>query len=73
MKTRLSAGEARGIATRWQIPLDSDYHALDRATVERIISAADERRYRKPPQANGSRARYFHAYLCRAAAKESVR
>lgn len=64
---RLDRGTARGIATRWQIPLDSDFHTLDSATVERIISAADEWRYRKPYLANGSRARYFHAYLQRAA------
>jgi hypothetical protein len=68
--SRITASEARDIATRWKIPLDSDYHALNRETVERIIGAADERRYRKPPQANGSRARYFHAYLSRAAASE---
>lgn len=68
---RLTPGEARGIATRWQIPLDKDFHALRSEEVERVIAAADERRYRKPSNANGSRARYFHAQLARVAARDS--
>lgn len=59
---------AQDIATRWRIPLDRDFHALDSDTVENIVAAADEYRYRKPRNANGSRARYFHALLCRRAA-----
>ena len=61
---------ALDLAARHGIPLDVDFHTLDFATMEAVIAAADERRYRKPPNANGSRARYFHAYLRRRATKK---
>jgi hypothetical protein len=58
---------ARSIANSYAIPLDRDYHTLDSDSVRRIVSAADSVSYRAPRNANGSRARYFHARLCRAA------
>lgn len=64
---RLTQSDARAIAAQYRIPLESDFYALTSEHVESIIAAADARGYRKPSQANGSRARYFHAYLCRAA------
>ena len=63
--------DARGVAAYYRIDLDRDFHALDSAQVERILIAADRWRYRAPRNANGSRARYFHAYLQRLARKES--
>lgn len=42
-----------------------DFHALPSSAVDSIIAAADRARYRKPRNANGSRARYFHAHLQR--------
>lgn len=62
--------DARNLARRYTIPLDQDFHSLDSTTVQAIISAADEWRYRRPANANGSRARYFHAYLCRLTARQ---
>ena len=44
-----------------------DFHALSSSVVDKIIAAADAARYRKPKDANGSRARYFHAMLVRRA------
>lgn len=64
---RLNQSDARAIANNYRIPLDSDFHALNSAQVESVIAAADARGYRKPASANGSRARYFHQYLRRAA------
>jgi len=58
--------EATSIANAHHIPLDVDFFTLDSDTVHRIIAAADERKYRQPKNANGSRARYFHAMLVRA-------
>lgn len=55
-----------GIATDYRIPLDEDFHALPSAVVGRILDAADACGYRRPKNANGSRARYFHAALQRA-------
>jgi hypothetical protein len=56
-------------AANYGIPLDADFHALDSYTVERILAAADSVKYRKPINANGSRARYFHSMLRRKAGK----
>ncbi len=64
---RLNRTDARELATRYRIQLDTDFHTLDSATVESIVAAADSVRYRAPRVRNGSRARYFHAYLARAA------
>ncbi len=44
-----------------------DFHALPSSAVDLLIDFADIHRYRKPRNANGSRARYFHAYLTRRA------
>lgn len=42
-----------------------DFHALRSSQVDALLTAADRYKYRKPKNANGSRARYFHAYLQR--------
>lgn len=59
---------ATAIALAHGIPLNADFHALDSAVVLRIVDAAKAYGYRKPKTASGSRARYFYAYLSRAAA-----
>lgn len=61
----MTYSQALEIAQRFNIPLNVDFHALPANTVERIIDAANEHKYRKPKNANGSRARYFHALLVR--------
>lgn len=58
--------EALTIARAHGIPLDVDFHSLPSDTVACVLAAADARKYRAPSGANGSRARYFHAMLCRA-------
>lgn len=58
--------EASKIATDYRIPLNADFHTLGADNVSRILDAADARKYRAPKNANGSRARYFHAMLVRA-------
>ena len=42
-----------------------DFHALSSTIVDRLVAEAKEVGYRKPKNANGSRGRYFHAYLSR--------
>ena len=64
---RLDEQEAKSLASLHRFPLNRDFHALRSDEVQGVIDAADSRRYRKPRNANGSRARYFHAYLRRAA------
>lgn len=67
---RLDKASAGAIATQFGIPLSRDFHSLDSDIVERILKAADSVKYRRPKNANGSRARYFHAYLQRAHSTE---
>jgi hypothetical protein len=52
-------------------PLGGNFHSLGTDVVAALIEEADERRYRRPKNANGSRARYFHDYLQRVAAREA--
>lgn len=44
-----------------------DFHALPAESVARLIVEAEWVRFRAPKNANGSRARYFYAYLQRLA------
>lgn len=46
---------------------EGDFHALPSDRVTQLLAYADLYRYRKPANANGSRGRYFHAYLQRLA------
>lgn len=67
--TLMSPETARCILFNCSIDPSEDFHALESDIVEQLLRYADEFRYRKPRSANGSRARYFHAYLQRRAAK----
>ena len=66
---RLTKTAAVGILTTcgldWQSP--PDFHALDAGKVEAVIACADAVRYRRPANANGSRARMFYQYVTRTA------
>ena len=44
-----------------------DFHALRSEVVDGLLVCATERGYRKPKNANGSRARCFYEYLVRTA------
>jgi hypothetical protein len=65
----VAKADAIDLAGRYGIDLTRDFHALPSGQVERIIEAADSVRYRQPRNANGSRARYFHARLVRTAGR----
>lgn len=64
---RLSPADARAILSRCLHNPLHDFHELRSGEVEALLVEADARRYRKPRNANGSRGRYFHAYLRRIA------
>lgn len=66
----MDKSDARELARNYGIPLNRDFHSLNTDTVESIIAAADSVNYRKPRNANGSRARYFHARLVRLASRK---
>jgi len=69
---KLDSSRAHDILSQCGAPLGNDFHSLRSEVVEALISAADSYGYRKPRNANGSRARYWHAYLVRAANRKDV-
>ncbi len=58
---------ARSILSAASVPVLADFHTLSSEQVERLLAEADMWHYRKPKNANGSRARYFHDMLQRRA------
>ena len=58
--------EAASFAHNYSIDLSKDFFTLSPFEVGRVLDAADQWKYRKPKQANGSRGRYFFAALQRA-------
>lgn len=67
---KLNRSAARDILQRCHVDIDSDFHVLGSGAVERLLVEAARLGYRKPRNANGSRGRYFHAYVTRAARRE---
>lgn len=65
---RLTPYDARAILNRTHTA-GVDFHILPADRVDALLAEADTLSYRKPRNANGSRARYFHAYLTRTAAR----
>ena len=64
---KLTPQLARSLAKRHGFSLGQNFFVLSASTVCQILDAADSVGYRKPKNANGSRGRYFYAYLNRAA------
>lgn len=69
MSTQMDSTDARAVLARCGIALGADFHALCVETVYLLLVEADRIRYHAPPGANGSRARYFYAYMQRRAAR----
>lgn len=69
MAGRIDRERARGILARCRVPVGAQFHALRASTVESLIAEADAYGYRAPRVRNGSRGRYWHDYLQRAAAR----
>jgi hypothetical protein len=46
---------------------NGNFFTLSSSVVDDLLAEADHVKYRKPQNANGSRGRYFHAYLSRRA------
>ncbi len=64
----MKAERAMEILASCGIDRSLDFHALRFATVDKLLSFAESERYQRPQNANGSRARYFHAMLIRVSA-----
>ena len=68
----MTPDEAKELASRYGIPLGRNFHSLNFDVVNSIRLAAKSRKYRAPKNANGSTARYFYAYLQRAARRSNA-
>lgn len=62
---RLDYWQARALASTFGFNPMEDFHAMSTASKEAVIRAADSVKYRAPKNANGSRGRYFAAYVRR--------
>jgi hypothetical protein len=62
----VTRSEASDILARCHVDRAHDFHRLPSDQVEALLAEADRVKYRRPKNANGSRARYFHARLTRA-------
>ncbi len=65
--------DARETLSRLRILRGADFHTLSTDDVESLIAEADRVKYRKPHNANGSHARYFHDMLQRRAKDRAFR
>jgi hypothetical protein len=68
----MDRSDAHTILQQCGAPIGEDFHRLSSGVVERLLERADAWKYRKPRNANGSRARYFHAYLQRLARRANT-
>ncbi len=67
---KLTRDAARDILARCHANVRHDFHSLHSDVVHALLREADAVGYRQPKNANGSRARYFHARLVRAAERK---
>ncbi len=63
------AHRAQEILTACNVEIGADFHTLHSNTVDALLEFATQERYRKPRNANGSRARCYHDRLQRLASK----
>ena len=67
---RMTKDQAQEILRRIGCSAAPDFFTLPSEQVAQVLIEADAVKYRKPKNANGSRARYFYEYLTRTARKE---
>jgi|GEM_PF-2639536 len=62
---RMTYWEARSLSRVFGFNPLEDFHAMSTASKEAVLRAADATKYRAPKNTNGSRGRYFAAYIRR--------
>ncbi|MDV2964545.1 hypothetical protein RZ532_01035 [Nitratireductor aquimarinus] len=62
---RLTYASARAICSTFGFNPFEDFHAMSSGSKEAVIRAADSVKYKAPKSRNGSRGRYFAAYVRR--------
>jgi hypothetical protein len=65
MARRRKQLDACGVLQRVGISPSTNFFVLPSSKVSALLEEADAHGYRKPKNANGSRGRYFYAYLQR--------
>ena len=70
MAKRMGFYEARNILAAVGCDLSADFHTLDSNQVERVLMEAEQYGYRKPKNANGSKARYFFRFVQRVSTRK---
>ncbi len=70
-KPVVTADSARRTLQGLNIAAGEDFHVLSSSQVDGILEEANKVGYRKPKNASGSRARYFHAFLQRKAGRSN--
>ena len=69
---RMTRETAEGILARCYLIAKPDFFTLSSSDIDNLLREANAVKYRRPKSANGSRARYFYAYVLRAANKEEA-
>ena len=63
MAKKMTKEDARNLLRSKGISFKANFYTLRPSEVDRLLEVADMMHYRKPKNANGSRGRYFFAYL----------
>jgi hypothetical protein len=63
MIKKMTKEDARNLLRHRGVSLKDSFYTLSASKVTDILDVADKMHYQKPKNANGSRARYFFAYL----------
>lgn len=71
MASRMNIYDARRIMATIGCKLSADFHTLNSAQVDQVLIAARQYGYRKPRNANGSKARYFFQFVQRTAHRKA--
>lgn len=65
------SSSAADVLARCKLAHRPDFHTLGASTVDLLLEEARQYGYRKPRNANGSKARYWYAYLLRVSSRSA--
>ena len=71
MAKRMGFYEARNILAAVGCEIPADFHTLDSNQVHRVLMEAEQYGYRKPRNANGSKARCFFQFVQRVSTRRA--
>lgn len=59
----MTGGRARAYMSDYRIPVTDNFFTLTPKDIENVLKAAEEHKYKRPKNSNGSKARNFHKLL----------